>query len=409
MLLRVIVPALLAGCLSVQVSNGEEPPGPAPSFDSLTKEFQQAVAVWSKQYNEKPDKSKRIERFSEWPGWRFLPRFQALAEKHPASPDAFRAWTWIIEHARFIPASNEVHYAAETRALEVLRRDFLTHEQLPSVCISIGEYATPAREAFLRACMTEAKSRALRGMAQLSLAELLCQKMKIRLPAWFDLPIEDPLEQYFADHMAEGAKKYLRESNPVAHLDEVLKLFEATQKDYADVSYPRPVPQLKYVPTLAQVAKHRRSGLEGLAIGQEAPATKGQGLDGRTGNLKSHRGKVVVLTFWATWCGPCLAKIPSYKRLVKKFDGQPFVMLGVNCDDNSTAAQNFTMKQELPWFSWSDPISGGRPIAMAWHVFQLPSLMVLDHQGKIRFKDLDEKELEQAVEVLLRDVPKSSP
>jgi thiol-disulfide isomerase/thioredoxin len=379
----------------------------AAAYDTLTKDFQQAVGDWSQKYNVKPDKSKRVERFSAWPGWEFLPKFHQFALNNPNEPESFSALFWIVEHAKFVPATTQKHYAFEVQALDTLRNAHRLDSRLPSACISIGQYATPAREVFLRSCLGERELHELRGMAYLSLAELLCEKIKIRDPAWFDVPLTDELEQHFAERMSDECKKYLREARPAEHLGEAIKLFEIVERDFADVPYPRPVPALKYRPSLAQVARHRRSGLEGLAIGREAPPINGKGLVGRTLELKKFRGKVVVVNSWATWCGPCVAKIPSHKRLRERFANQPFEFLGVNCDDDAEAAQKYADKHEVGWFSWSDPISGIRPIATGWHVVQLPSQFVLDHHGIIRFKDLEEKELEQAVESLLREIPMS--
>ena len=70
-----------------------------------------------------------------------------------------------------------------------------------------------------------------------------------------------------------------------------------------------------------------------------APEIDGVDFDGKRLKLSDQHGKVVAVVFWASWCGPCRAMIPHERELVERFRGKPFVMVGVNNDDNHDAAR----------------------------------------------------------------------
>ena len=70
------------------------------------------------------------------------------------------------------------------------------------------------------------------------------------------------------------------------------------------------------------------------AVGRPAPDITGVDLDGRPLSLSEYRGRVVLLNFWATWCFPCMKLIPHERELVARFQGEPFDIVGVNCDSD---------------------------------------------------------------------------
>ena len=93
---------------------------------------------------------------------------------------------------------------------------------------------------------------------------------------------------------------------------------------------------------------------------------------------------------------------PHERSLVKKLAGKPFALLGVNSDPDRKKLQEIVKKEQITWRSWSDGQSG--PIARRWHVSSWPTIWVLDAAGVIRFKDVHGKELDEAVEKLLREM-----
>ena len=69
-----------------------------------------------------------------------------------------------------------------------------------------------------------------------------------------------------------------------------------------------------------------------LAVGKPAPEIDGPGLDGHPLKLSDYRGKVVVLVFWGSWCGPCMLQVPHERELAERHKDEPFALLGVDCE-----------------------------------------------------------------------------
>ncbi len=173
-------------------------------------------------------------------------------------------------------------------------------------------------------------------------------------------------------------------------------LFEKVSAEYADVSLPYP-----YNPTaLGQMAAGELFKLRHLAVGNKAPELEGTDVEGRPLNLSDHHGKVVVIVFWATWCGPCMGMVPHERELVKRLRGKPFVLLGVNADEDREVARKAMIQNGMTWRSWWDGKNPG-PISGRWGVLSWPAVYVLDSQGVIRYTNVRFKALDQCVDQLL--------
>jgi len=123
--------------------------------------------------------------------------------------------------------------------------------------------------------------------------------------------------------------------------------------------------------------------------GPRPPALELQDLDGRAQRLSDYRGRVVLVNFWATWCGPCRAEMPSIERLRKAMQGRPFTVLAVNVGESARVAREFAEK--LP-VEFTILLDRDAKTARAWKARVLPASFIVGPDGGIRYSyygDLD--------------------
>jgi thiol-disulfide isomerase/thioredoxin len=102
--------------------------------------------------------------------------------------------------------------------------------------------------------------------------------------------------------------------------------------------------------------------------------------------LDDLRGKVVVLDFWATWCGPCTSSVPDLRNLHRKYvTNQSFVMIGISADFDEQAWRDFTSLNKMLWTHYLDK---DRKIQRAFGIHAYPTYMVIDHEGIVRFQSI---------------------
>ena|SRR5437868_5252333 len=95
---------------------------------------------------------------------------------------------------------------------------------------------------------------------------------------------------------------------------------------------------------------------------------------------------------------------PHERSLVKRLADKPFVLLGVNSDRDHDELKKVLEKEQITWRSWYDGGSTSGPIATRWNVHGWPTVYVLDADGVIRYRDVREKKLDEAVDTLLREM-----
>jgi peroxiredoxin len=120
-----------------------------------------------------------------------------------------------------------------------------------------------------------------------------------------------------------------------------------------------------------------------------APAANGhapdftlRGADGRNVRLDELRGQVVLVNFWATWCGPCREEMPRLETLYEKYHKSGFVLLGVNVDDDPHVALAAAAKLNV---SFPVLLDTDKKVSKLYDLNTMPSTVVIDRDGKMRF------------------------
>lgn len=151
------------------------------------------------------------------------------------------------------------------------------------------------------------------------------------------------------------------------------------------------------------------AGLAGVRAGQVAPDFELPDLrDGKKARLSQHRGKVVILDFWASWCAPCRKEMPELEKLYRDFAGRGLRVVAVNIDEDTAAARRFLDDVKVSFAVLHD---GEQKVATQYDLPTMPTSFVLGADGKVHavhagFRPEDVPKLRAEVEALLRMAPK---
>ena len=124
----------------------------------------------------------------------------------------------------------------------------------------------------------------------------------------------------------------------------------------------------------------------GNQVGQRAPDFTLSSLAGRKVSLSDFHGKVVILDFWATWCGPCRASMPGLEALRTRYQDKGLVMVSVSLDRRGEDAKSYLEKNDYEKLIglW-ESLSAAKQVASQYGVFGIPRTFVIDRQGIIRY------------------------
>jgi tetratricopeptide (TPR) repeat protein len=112
-----------------------------------------------------------------------------------------------------------------------------------------------------------------------------------------------------------------------------------------------------------------------------APGFKVQSIAGEELSLEKYKGRIVLLDFWATWCGPCRVEMPEVKKLWKKYGGDDFVILGISIDEDMALLESYLKEEEI---TWPQHFDANRSIAALYRVEGIPHTVLIDQDGIIR-------------------------
>jgi thiol-disulfide isomerase/thioredoxin len=140
-----------------------------------------------------------------------------------------------------------------------------------------------------------------------------------------------------------------------------------------------------------------------LSPGSPFPEFSVTDLEGKPLSLAAMKGKVVLIDFWATWCGPCVAELPYVLKAYEKHRAQGFEIIGVSLDQDKAQLLSFLTREKVTWPQHLDGKEPSASLASKYAVETIPSTFLLDREGKIIEKNLRGEALETAVAKALGD------
>jgi peroxiredoxin len=366
-------------------TTAEDKPPPADRLKAIQKEVADAETAFRDAWAKLPDihlEDPEVEKLFQAFRKKQLAGFDAaleIAKANPKSDTGFDALEWLLT----IPLA--YHLPSGKQMLELMAQRHASNPKIGKAIAILayyppneGEPNYPSAIALLKAVVAKNPDRMARGQAALGLAWQAKDKFRIA-----------------ESRGREDTSRLAAEAE---------KAFETVLRDYGDCRNLRNRGARPATAKLAEEVEHELYELRNLRMDMPVPDIEGVDLDGTSFKLSDYRGKVVLLVFWASWCGPCMASVPHEKELVEHFKGRPFVLVGVNGDHKKEDARKAIAKHKIPWRSfWNGKEGPGGLIATTWNVRGWPTMYVIDHKGTIRHKYLHGRRLDEPLEKFVAD------
>ena len=239
-----------------------------------------------------------------------------------------------------------------------------------------------------------------------------------------------PEEESFRQKMNEVQKRALEkrdESKPDNGMADVIKEMERGLRDVMKEFPERPEPwqQLlaaaEYAPKkedqlriLGDIVAAKAAGDETIARAKAAIRAIGAvghplemsftASDGRKVDVQKMKGKVVLVDFWASWCGPCIASLPEVIDLHKKYNSKGFEIIGINMDKDQHLMEQVVHKFKMPWPQYFDGKGWGTKFALEYNINAIPSVWLVDKKGILRTMNARENMEQQITDLLAEEI-----
>ena len=220
--------------------------------------------------------------------------------------------------------------------------------------------------------------------------------------------IADKKEKCFGESLDEfRTALQLAPSLAVTHFVLGISLAHLKQDDLARAEFNSFLEQDRKNPEFHPRAERYRKRVE-LARARMAPVFSVTTLDGQHISMDSLAGKVVLIDFWATWCGPCREALPNIQNIAREFAGQPLVVLSVSLDKDRNKWKDFVAKNGMTWLQVRDGDFDDR-LSKQFGVYEIPATFTIDADGVLEDQHVGDANIEGKLKKLVAQAAQAKP
>jgi peroxiredoxin len=172
-------------------------------------------------------------------------------------------------------------------------------------------------------------------------------------------------------------------------MDKAVELFNELKKKFPETDSAKQVD--KVLASIEQSKQRQKEQAEmdaKYAVGKVFPDFNEKDLNGEALSVSRFKGKVVLVDFWATWCGPCISELPNVKDAYAKHRAAGFEIIGISLDQDRNKLKDFIDKHEMPWPQFFDGQGWESKLGRQYGITSIPATFLLDREGRIIGRNL---------------------